>query len=97
MEDDGNELVGWIPRALNSPPSFLWWDMNLAIPAIVVFLFGLFTGFLLYAIILVGCYGYIIKKYRASLPKGVAFNLMYCIGLLPMKGYPLYLQKQHKE
>ena len=97
MDDDSSELIGWIPRALNSPPSFLWWDMNIAIPAIAVLLFGFFSGLLLYSIILVVIYGSIIKKYRASLPKGFAFNLLYFLGVLPMKGYPLYLQKQHKE
>jgi type IV conjugative transfer system protein TraL len=98
LEDgDSSELVGWIPKALNSPPAFLWWDMNIAIPAIAVLLFGLVSGFLLYAIIGVVCYGLIIKKYSASLPKGFAFNLMYCVGVLPLKGYPPYLQRQHKE
>jgi type IV conjugative transfer system protein TraL len=88
---------GWVPKTLNDPPAFLWWDMTVAIPAIAAIIIGLFAGFLLYAIPLVAGYLWLLRKYKEKLPKGFIFNLAYAIGYLNLKGYGLYAQRTYWE
>ena len=88
---------GWIPKTLADPPAFLWWDLPVVIPAIATVVIGLFAGFLLYAIPLVIGYIWLVSKYKEKLPKGFAFNLLYAIGYLNLKGYGLYAQRKYWE
>jgi type IV conjugative transfer system protein TraL len=88
---------GWIPRSLNDPPSFLWWDLNIALPPIIILIVGIFSGFLLPSLAFVTLYFYAVRKYREKLPKGFIFNLLYAFGYLNLKGYPLYAQRRFWE
>jgi type IV conjugative transfer system protein TraL len=94
MSDD---YQGWIPRSLNDPPSFLWWDLNIALPPIILLVIGIFSGWLLPAILFVSVYLYAVGKYKEKLPKGFFFNILYACGYLNLKGYPLYAQSWFRE
>jgi type IV conjugative transfer system protein TraL len=92
-----NAYRGWIPRTLNDPPSFLWWDLNIALPAIIVLFVGIFSGYPFPAAAFVGIYFSIVRKYKEKLPKGFIFNLLYGCGYLNLRGYPLYAQRRFWE
>jgi type IV conjugative transfer system protein TraL len=88
---------GWIPRSLNDPPSFLWWDLNIALPPIIILFVGIFSGHPFSAGSVVGLYFYVVRKYKEKLPKGFIFNILYAIGYLNLRGYPLYAQRRFWE
>jgi type IV conjugative transfer system protein TraL len=88
---------GWIPRTLNDPPSFLWWDLNIALPPILLFIIGIFSGYPVPAAAFVALYFYAVRKYKEKLPRGFFYNLLYASGFLNLKGYPLYAQRRFWE
>ncbi|MDR3176943.1 MAG: type IV conjugative transfer system protein TraL [Desulfovibrio sp.] len=92
-----NSYKGWIPRTLNDPPSFLWWDINVALPPIVTVIAGIFSGMPIPAAALTVAYFAAVRKYREKLPKGFIFNLLYGLGFLNLNGYPIYAQRRFWE
>ncbi len=75
------------PKYIDSPITFLFWDIDIFMPALLLFATGIFTKNVVNCTLLMVAYIVIISKYQKKFPKGVARNFLHYIGF-PYKGYP---------
>ena len=72
-----------VPRRLDDPPKFIFWDFDVAICAMGISMFGIMAGyFLVSAVIGIGA-AYGLQKMKSGQQAGYAIHLLYWH--LPMK------------
>ncbi len=66
-----------IPKRIDDPPKFLFWDFEVAIIFMTSMLFGIMSGFFVMCTLvgLVGCWG--MQKVKAGQQKGYGIHLLY--------------------
>lgn len=79
---------GRIPRYIDAPVTILIWDVDVFLPAFVLFLVGFFTrNFVTFSLLAAG-YIYLITLYQKKFPRGLMDNILHKWGVVPYSGYP---------
>jgi len=65
----------------------LFWDADVILPAVILFMVGVFTHNMLMCTSIAVLYVLLISKYQKKFPRGVARNVLHQFGM-PYKGYP---------
>jgi conjugal transfer pilus assembly protein TraL len=74
-----------VPRRLDDPPKFLFWDFEVAIVFLGILLFGILAGFFLTSMVAGVAAGYGIQRMKASQQKGYGLHFLYWH--LPMNSF----------
>jgi type IV conjugative transfer system protein TraL len=80
------------PQYLSSPFQVLWFETD---ELGIIFLFltvGLIYGGWSWLLLLAGPYAY--SRLKHKYPRGFLRHLLYFMGLISMKGYPSYFEKE---
>ena len=73
-----------VPRRLDDPPKFLFWDFDVAIVFMGVVMLGILAGFFLTSIVLGMLVGYLVQKAKAGQQKGYGVHFLYWHLPMPM-------------
>ncbi|MFH7319279.1 type IV conjugative transfer system protein TraL [Desulfurivibrio sp. D14AmB] len=83
------------PQYLSKPIQVLWFEPDDMVVIMSTFVLGLVYGGVAWLAVLAGPPLFIhLKK---SKPRGYLIHLLYVVGLLRMKGYPAYFEKEFHE
>jgi conjugal transfer pilus assembly protein TraL len=66
-----------VPRMLDEPPKFLFWDFDVAIVFLGILLFGILAGFFLTSVAAGAFAGYLLQKMKAGQQKGYGLHVLY--------------------
>ena len=75
MNDEQYHLM--VPRRLDEPPKFLFWDFEVAIVFLGVLLFGILAGFFFTSMAAGAAAAYGIQRMKAGQQKGYGFHFLY--------------------
>jgi conjugal transfer pilus assembly protein TraL len=75
MDEETYHLL--VPRLLDEPPKFLFWDFDVAIVFLGLLFFGIMAGFFLTSIILALGAGYAIQRMKSGKSKGYGLHILY--------------------
>ena len=71
------DLSHYIPRRLDDPPKFLFWEMDVAAIGVVFLLIGVSTGFAIVGLIVGMFAAYAYAKLKSGRHPGMALHLLY--------------------
>ncbi len=80
-----NELRLQIPRTLDDPPRFLFWEFDVAIVFLACVFMGIMAGFFLSSILLGLAAGWAMGRLKAGQQRGYALHQLYWH--LPLKTF----------
>lgn len=83
------------PQYLSSPYQILWFETDDLAIVMIFFLLALLFGHIFWLMVLVGPYIY--TKIKKRYPRGFLRHILYFLGLIKMKGYPSYFEKEFTE
>ncbi len=83
------------PQYLSSPFQVLWFETDELIIVVVFLIFALIFGYLFWLLLFIGPYLY--TRLKKKYPRGFLRHVLYFIGLIRMKGYPSYFEKEFFE
>lgn len=75
MDEEQYHLL--VPRMLDEPPKFLFWDFDVAIVFLGMMLFGILSGFFMTSVFLGLLAAYGIQKVKAGQQKGYGLHVIY--------------------
>lgn len=88
---------GWMPETIGAPPTILYWEVDKLVLPFILLGLGIFSGFLFLCLGLVIVYFFVLAKYEEKLPKGFNINVLYILGVLPIKTCPSFFSKVFEE
>jgi type IV conjugative transfer system protein TraL len=83
------------PQYLSSPFQVLWFETDELVIVVVFLIFALIFGYLFWLLLFVGPYLY--TRLKKKYPRGFLRHVLYFIGLIRLKGYPSYFEKEFFE
>jgi type IV conjugative transfer system protein TraL len=83
------------PQYLSSPFQVLWFETDELVIVVVFLIFALIFGYLFWLLLFVGPYLY--TRLKKKYPRGFLRHVLYFIGLIRIKGYPSYFEKEFFE
>jgi type IV conjugative transfer system protein TraL len=83
------------PQYLSSPFQVLWFETDELVIVVVFLIFALIFGYLFWLFLFVGPYLY--TRLKKKYPRGFLRHVLYFIGLIRIKGYPSYFEKEFFE
>ncbi len=83
------------PRYLSSPIQVLWFESDEIAIIAICYTLGLLFGLVGWALLIIVPYLY--GKLKKNYPRGFLKHSLYFIGLLDLKGYPIYQEKEFFE
>jgi len=83
------------PQYLSSPFQVLWFETDELIIAFAFLIFALIFGYLFWLLLFVGPYLY--TRLKKKYPRGFLRHVLYFIGLIRIKGYPSYFEREFIE
>ena len=75
MDDHDYHLM--VPRRLDDPPKFLFWDFDVAIVWIGVVFMGIAGNFFITSLILAFAASYMVQKAKSGQQKGYGLHMLY--------------------
>ena len=66
-----------VPRRLDDPPKFIFWDFDVAICAMGISMFGIMAGYFLVSAVLGIGAAYSLQKMKSGQQAGYALHLLY--------------------
>lgn len=90
-------MEGWMPRYLDSPLQFMWFELDEVLPAIALCALGLFIGPFLPFMLAGFASAWGIVKMKKNMPVGFTGNVAYMLGLKKIKGCPSYFANKFIE
>lgn len=66
-----------VPRLLDEPPKFLFWNFDVAIVFLGVLLFGILAGYFLTSLVVGAAAGYGIQRMKTGQAKGYGLHFLY--------------------
>jgi type IV conjugative transfer system protein TraL len=83
------------PQYLSSPFQVLWFETDELIIVFTFLIFALIFGYLFWLLLFLGPYLY--TRLKKKYPRGFLRHMLYFIGLIHIKGYPSYFEKEFFE
>jgi type IV conjugative transfer system protein TraL len=83
------------PQYLSSPFQVLWFETDELVIVVVFLIVALIFGYLFWLLLFVGPYLY--TRLKKKYPRGFLRHVLYFIGLIRIKGYPSYFEKEFFE
>lgn len=90
-----NNLTQPFPQYLSKPIQVLWFETDELVLGMFFFILALVYGKFMWLLFFGSQYYYIRTKKKK--PRGYLKHLLYVLGLVKMKNYPDYLQKDFHE
>lgn len=87
----------WMPQKIGSMPSFLWWEVDEIIVALLGILMFVVSGNILWALLGIGfsyCYT---KFYKKNHLRVIWKDIFFSLGILDLTGYPKGIIKKFEE
>ena len=75
MNEEAMHLL--VPRRLDDPPKFIFWDFDVAICAMGISMFGIMAGYFLVSAVLGIGAAYGLQKMKSGQQAGYAIHLLY--------------------
>jgi len=92
MSDEAKRVF---PQYLSAPFQILWYESDELALFMFFLMLALIYGGLFWLFLLVGPYIY--SRFKRQKPRGFLCHLLYMAGLVRMKNYPSYFQKEFIE
>jgi type IV conjugative transfer system protein TraL len=83
------------PRYLSSPLQVLWFESDEIALIAICYTLGLLFGLIGWIMMVVVPYLY--SRIKKNYPRGFLKHCLYFIGLLHLKGYPIFFEKEFLE
>ncbi len=83
------------PRYLSSPIQVLWFESDEIAIIAICYTLGLLFGWVGWCLLVVVPYLY--SKLKKNYPRGFLKHSLYFLGLLELKGYPIYHEKRFND
>ncbi|KAB2890787.1 MAG: type IV conjugative transfer system protein TraL [Desulfobulbaceae bacterium] len=90
-----NSLTQPFPQYLSKPIQVLWFETDELVLGMFFFVLALVYGKFMWLLFFGSQYFYIRTKKKK--PRGYLKHLLYVLGLIKMKNYPEFLQKEYHE
>lgn len=92
---DGNSFTHRFPQYLSKPIQVLWFESDELILFVFTLTLALIYGKIMWLVFLVTQYFY--TRTKRLKPRGFLKHILYMFGLIQMKNYPEYFQREFHE
>jgi type IV conjugative transfer system protein TraL len=83
------------PRYLHKPIQVLWWEADEFVIVMIFFTLALIFGYVFWLFLFAGPYIY--TKFKRKYPRGFFKHLFWFSGVIKMKHYPSFFEKEFLE
>jgi len=83
------------PQYLSKPFQILWFESDDLVIMLIFFVFAITFGSLFWLVMFAAPYLY--SKLKKRYPRGFFRHTLYFLGLIKLKGYPSYFEKEFQE